>query len=191
MSNIGYIRVSTAGQNQARQLAGLEFDRTFEDTATGSSTDRPGLTALFDYVREGDSVTIHSLDRLARSVVDLLNLLQQFTDKGVAVRFHKENLNYDPDDHFGKLMIQQLAAFAEFEKSIIKERAREGIEKAKKRGAYKNHGRISVWDTKKQRQAEQWLADGESMTNIAINLGISRSTLFKHFKKPDQQPLDL
>lgn len=90
MSNIGYKRVSTVDQNTDRQLAGLTLDKVFEDKLSGKDTNRPGLQACLAYLREGDTLHVHSLDRLGRNTLDILALVEQLNNRGVIVRFHKE-----------------------------------------------------------------------------------------------------
>jgi DNA invertase Pin-like site-specific DNA recombinase len=148
MAHVAYIRVSTTEQNTDRQLAytGIEFDEVFEDKASGKNTERDGLKAMLKYVRAGDTVHVHSIDRLGRSLIDLKTLVTQLNDKGVAVHFHKEKLDFKVGkaDKFQTLMFDMLGAFAEFERSMIKERQREGIEKAKEKGVYNKDKRKKV-----------------------------------------------
>lgn len=146
--NIAYIRVSSQGQNTERQLSdvGIEFDYIYEEKASGKDTDREQLKLMLHYARSGDTVYVHSIDRLGRSLVDLKNIVTELNDKGVTVKFHKENLEFvsGTTNSVHTLMFDMLAAFAEFERSIIKERQREGIEKAKAKGVYKKDKRKKV-----------------------------------------------
>jgi len=133
---VGYVRVSSEGQNTARQLDGVPVDRTFEDKVSGKSLDRPQLEAMLAFVREGDEVLVHSMDRLARNLDDLRRLVQSLTKKGVKVTFMKEGMTFTGDDsHLSLLMLSMMGAFAEFERSLLLERQREGIALAKARGA--------------------------------------------------------
>ena len=118
----------------------------FEDKASGKNTDRPALQDMLGYVRDGDTVHVHSIDRLGRSLVDLKNLVTELNKDGVTVKFHKENLEFSSgkQNPMQTLMFDMLASFAEFERSIIKERQREGIEKAKAKGVYKKDKRKKV-----------------------------------------------
>ena len=138
MATIGYIRVSTVEQNTDRQLDGLQFDKTFTEKCSGGSTNRPALEAMLEFVREGDTVIVHSIDRLARNSVDLLRLVSDFKTLGVSVVFHRENLTFSAghQDPMNELMLSMIGAFAQFERSVLKERQAEGIEKAKKKGVY-------------------------------------------------------
>ena len=148
MAQVAYIRVSSVGQNTERQLSdtGITFDKIFDDQASGKDTNRKGLEAMLEYVREGDVVHVHSIDRLGRSLVDLKTLVTQLNNKGVSVKFHKEKLDFEvgKKDDLQNLMFSMLGAFAEFERSMIKERQREGIEKAKAKGVYNKDKRKKV-----------------------------------------------
>jgi DNA invertase Pin-like site-specific DNA recombinase len=146
---VGYVRVSSVDQNTDRQLSGIEdLDRTFVDKASGKNTDRPELTQLLRYVRDGDTVVVHSMDRLARNVGDLRRLVDELTARGVTVEFVKEKLTFTgaEDSPFSTLMLNLLGAVAEFERSLIKERQREGIEAAKRRGVYSGRKRSLTTD---------------------------------------------
>ena len=135
---IGYIRVSTLDQHTERQLDGIEVDKTFTDTASGKDTKRPQLELMLSFVRSGDTVIVHSMDRLARNLDDLRLLVQTLTGKGVRIEFVKEHLTFTGEySPIAKLMLSVMGAFAEFEQVLIKERQREGIAQAKKRGAFK------------------------------------------------------
>ena len=179
MTDVGYIRVSTIEQNTERQLDGVTVDRVFEDKASGGSADRPQLQALLDYVREGDVVHVHSIDRLARSLRDLQDLIEALTEWGVAILFHKEGLTFDgTPSPFQTLQLQVIGAVAQFERSIIKERQREGIAKAKERGVYANRNR------KVQASRIAALkADGMGATEIARTTGISRTHVYRLLKE--------
>lgn len=134
----GYRRVSSADQNLDRQELGA-VDYMYEEKLSGSSRNRPELEQLLRYVRDDDTVVVYSIDRLARSMVDLLNIVEEIKAKGASIRFIKENLEFssDKENHYAELQFTMLAAFAQFERKLIKDRQREGIEKAKARGVYK------------------------------------------------------
>ena len=136
MAQVGYIRVSSTDQNVERQLQGVELDKSFTDKASGKNTDRPGWQACREYLREGDTLHVHSIDRLGRSMSDLLRIVDELTGKGISIHFHKENLVFSAGgaDPMQKLQFSMLAAFAEFERALIRERQREGIELAKAAG---------------------------------------------------------
>ena len=171
MAQVGYVRVSSVDQNTDRQLDGIALDKMFVDKVSGATTDRPQLLAMLDYVREGDCIVVHSIDRLARSLGDLLSLVESLTAKGVAIRFHKEQLHFTGDDNPTQhLMLSMMGAVAQFERSMIKERQREGIAKAK--GVYK--GRVKTVDDEAIR-AE--IAAGSSFRKTAEKLNVSLSTV--------------
>jgi DNA invertase Pin-like site-specific DNA recombinase len=135
---VGFIRVSTLDQNTVRQLEGETLDRVFTDKASGKDQNRPELDALIQYVRDGDTVLVHSMDRLARNLDDLRAIVRRITEKKAQVRFVHENLTFTGDDSpMATLMLSVMGAFAEFERSLIRERQREGIALAKARGVYK------------------------------------------------------
>ena len=174
---VGYQRVSTIDQNTARQLDGIQVDRMFTDHASGKDTKRPQLTACLDYVREGDELVIHSMDRLARNVEDLRRVVRDLTGRGVTVRFCKEGLTFTGEDSpMNQLLLTMLGAVAEFERSLILERQREGIAVAKVKGKYK--GRSPSLSNAQARQAAQRLTDGESATELAKEYGVSRATIY-------------
>ena len=143
---IGYIRISTADQHTDRQLAGLELDRIFTDKASGKNIDRPQLTALLSYIRDGDHVFVHSLDRMARNLMDLRRIVSDLVARDITILFVTENLTFGPDQSspMSTLLLNMLGAVAEFERTLILERQREGIAAARARGAYREIGRAHV-----------------------------------------------
>ena len=130
---IGYIRVSSLDQNHERQLDSIALDKVFTDKASAKDTNRPQLQAALNHIRSGDTLIVHSMDRLARNVEDMLRLVREMNDRGVSVQFVKENMTFTAgnDDPRSTLMFTMLSAFAQFERSLIKERQREGIALAK------------------------------------------------------------
>jgi DNA invertase Pin-like site-specific DNA recombinase len=178
---IGYKRVSTIDQNTARQLDGVPLDKFFEDKASGKDTNRPQLQAALGYCREGDTLVVHSMDRLARSLVDLRGMVTKLTGRGVAVEFVKENLRFNGDDSpMAILLLSLLGAVAEFERSLILERQREGIAIAKNAGKYK--GRSRSLTSEKVAELLARAANGEQKTQIAKAFGISRETLYSYLR---------
>ena len=179
---IGYARVSSKDQNLDRQLAALKKEkvfRVFTDTVSGSSTQRPGLDGALNYVRAGDQLIVVSMDRLARSLIDLHRLVDESTERGVSVKFLKEGQTYSLDSSpVAKLMLGLLGSVAEFERSIIRERQAEGIAKAKARGVYK--GRAKVLNEEQVVQAREWVSEGVPKTEVARRFGIGRTTLYKY-----------
>ncbi len=179
---IGYIRVSSFDQNPDRQLESVKLDRTFIDKASGKDTNRPELEKLLAYIREGDAMIVHSLDRLARNLDDLRRIVNSLTSRGVRVEFIKENLVFTGEDSpMANLLLSVMGAFAEFERAIIRERQREGITLAKAKGAYRGRKRVltevQVADLKSR------LAAGESKTKLAQEMCISRETLYQYFRR--------
>ena len=137
---IGYIRVSSVDQNTERQLDGIKLDKVFTDKLSGKTVVRPQLLAAIAHLREGDALVVHSMDRLARNVEDMLRLVRELNERGVSVQFIKENMTFQAgsEDPRSTLMFTMLSAFAQFERALIKERQREGIALAKaKGGVYK------------------------------------------------------
>lgn len=174
---VGYIRVSTLDQNTERQLEGVDLDRTFTDKASGKDTARPELEALLRYVREGDIVVVHSMDRLARNLDDLRRLVRQMTDKGVKVQFVKEGMTFTGENNpLSILMLSLVGAVAEFERALIRERQREGIALAKAKGVYK--GRKRALSANQVVDLKARIAAGEKKAKLAREFGISRDTLY-------------
>lgn len=177
--HVGYIRVSTLVQNTARQLDGVVLDKVFEDKASGKDTARPQLSACLDFLREGDTLHVHSMDRLARNLDDMRRLVKDLTGRGVVVQFHKEGLAFAGDDSpMNTLLLSMLGAVAEFERSLILERQREGIAIAKAEGKYK--GRKSKLSEEQANQLRQRAASGEKKAVLAREYGISRETLYTY-----------
>jgi len=175
--DVGYIRVSTDDQNTARQLDGVALDRTFEDKLSGRDTKRPALQEALAYVREGDTLHVHSIDRLARNLQDLLAVLTDLTGRGVAVKFHKEALAFTGEaDPFQALQLQIIGAVAEFERALIRERQREGIALAKRAG--KHLGRPSKLTQEQAKEILARAAKGEEKKALAEEYGVSRQTLY-------------
>ncbi|OBH14876.1 recombinase family protein [Mycolicibacter sinensis] len=176
---VGYERVSTAEQSTDRQLAGIKVDRTFTDKASGKSTDRPALSEALRYLRDGDTFVIHSMDRLARNLEDLRRTVRELTSRGVRVEFVKESMTFTGDDSpMNTLLLSMLGAVAEFERSLILERQREGIALAKARGVYK--GRRAKLDGDQADELRSRLAAGESATKLATEFGISRQSVYNY-----------
>jgi DNA invertase Pin-like site-specific DNA recombinase len=179
---VGYIRVSSWEQNTDRQLADETLDKVFVDKVSGATTaNREQLQVMIEFVRDGDVVVVHSMDRLARNLDDLKQVVNKLTGKGVTVQFKKECLTFtgEADNAMSKLLLNVLGAFAEFERSLIKERQREGIAQAKAKGdVYK--GRKKALSDVDVARVKTMLADGVSKTAIAKEFGVSRETLYKY-----------
>ena len=185
---IGYKRVSTVDQSTARQLDGILIDKFYEDKASGKNTQRPQLQAALEYCREGDTLVVHSMDRLARSLVDLRKIVHDLTVRGVAVEFLKENLRFVGEDSpISILLLSLLGAVAEFERALILERQREGIAIAKAAGKYK--GRRRVLNASQLNVLRDRVAAGERKTVLAREFGISRETLYCYLRIPREQSI--
>lgn len=176
MADLAYIRVSSSDQNIERQLDGLTFDKVYTDKVSGSTTDRPALFELKEYARSGDVIHVHSIDRLARSLIDLKTLVSDWNKDGVSVKFHKENMVFSAEksnDPMTELMFNMLASFAEFERSMIRSRQAEGIAKAKATGVYK--GRMP--NKSRNSKIMALLNNGKSIRKIAEEVGCNPSTV--------------
>jgi DNA invertase Pin-like site-specific DNA recombinase len=175
---VGYVRVSTVDQNTARQLDGVDVERIFEDKVSGKSTDRPKLAEMLRFVRDGDTVVVHSMDRLARNMDDLRKLVKDMNARGIKIQFMKEGLTFTGDDSpMSKLLLSMLGAVAEFEREIILERQREGIAAAKANGVYK--GRKPSLTPEQERELAARAAAGQKKTDLAREYGISRETVYR------------
>jgi DNA invertase Pin-like site-specific DNA recombinase len=179
---VGYIRVSSADQNPVRQLDGEAVECLFTEHASGKDTKRPQLDAMLTYVRHGDTVVVHSMDRLARNLDDLRQLVHQLTTKGIQIQFVKEGLTFTGDDSpMATLLLSVMGAFAEFERSLIRERQREGIAAARQRGAYR--GRKQALDAAAIAELTAQVAAGVPKAQVARDFGISRETLYQYLRR--------
>ena len=180
---VGYIRVSSLDQNAERQLDGIHLEKIFTDKASGKDTHRPQLQAALNHVRLGDTLVVHSMDRLARNVEDMLRLVREMNDRGVSVDFIKENMSFTTgnDDPRCTLMFTMLSAFAQFERSLIKERQQEGIALAKAKGTvYK--GRKPALNAERIAQLREQAATGANRSKLAKEFKISRETLYQYIR---------
>jgi DNA invertase Pin-like site-specific DNA recombinase len=181
-NKIGYIRVSSFEQNPARQLDGIDLKKYFIDKVSGKDRDRPKLKEMIEYARDGDTIVVHSMDRLARNLDDLRKLVFQFTDNGIKVEFVKECLTFTGDDSpMSNLLLSMMGAVAEFERDLIKERQMEGIAIAKNKGVYK--GRKPALQQEKIEEIKIRVNKGDKKTHIAKDFGISRETLYQYLRK--------
>ena len=178
---VAYVRVSAADQNEARQLEAVgECDRVYvEKQSARSRADRVKLAECIGYLRDGDELVVASMDRLARSLVDLKQIVGEITAKGASVIFVHERATYAAGAHDPRadLMLSLLGAFAEFERAIIRERQAEGIAIAKAKGKYK--GRKRVLTDEQIAKARARIVAGEGPSAIARDLGVGRSTLYR------------
>ena len=177
MASVGYVRVSSVNQNTERQDLG-EVDKIFTEKLSGKDTKRPELLAMIDYVRDGDTIVVYSIDRLARDLRDLQDIISKLNDKGVAITFLSEKLTFGAgvDDALAKLQLQMMGAFAEFERNIIRKRQAEGITKAKERGVYTNRKRKTTIDYEKVKSLRN---EGLSTYRIANDMRISRMSVHR------------
>ena len=170
---VGYKRVSSTSQSLARQELPDVNDRIFEEKLSGATKERPALQEMLKYIRAGDEVHVHSIDRLARNLRDLQDIVQSVLNKDASIRFITEGLHFhdregSQGDHLQHLMFQMLGAFAEFEKNIIQSRRQEGINAAKAAGKYKGRGKtiddeliIDLYNEgRKAKEIAEWLGIG-------------------------------
>ncbi len=186
---IGYKRVSTVDQNTMRQLEGVAVDEVFEDKASGKSiVQRPALEAMLKHVRKGDVVLCHSMDRMAPNLDDLRRIVLGLTSRGVRVEFTKEGLSFTGEDSaLSKLLLSVMRAFAEFERSLILERQREGIAIAKAAGKYK--GRKRTLTEEMIAELRRRVECGEPKARLARELQISRETVYQYINNEPRERL--
>ena len=174
---IGYVRVSSIDQNTVRQLDGIPVDKMFTDKASGKDTNRPQLKSALDYLRDGDVLVVHSMDRLGRNLSDLLQTVESLNGRGVVVEFVKEGLTFTGDDSaMSKLMLTIMGGVAEFERAMIRERQLEGIAKAKQAGKYR--GRQSTMTAAQVQAIRERAAAGENKTALAREFRVTRQTIY-------------
>lgn len=184
---IGYVRVSSVEQNTGRQLEGIEVDRIFVDQASGKNTNRPKFQEMLNYVREGDKIIVHSMDRFARSLKDLVTEVEQLIKQGIAIQFVKENITFTAESTpMDNLMLQLMGAFAQFERSIILERQKEGIKLAALQGKYK--GRVHKLNLEQTYALRKAWQDGLYPSKVALGkaFGISRQAVYRYLKQVHQ-----
>ena len=183
---IGYARVSTDEQNEARQLKSFadyseKITKIFTDKMSGKDTNRPQLKAMLDYVREGDVIVVSDFSRLARSTTDMLQIVKELTDKGVALISIKEKV--DTDTPQGRFMLTIFAALAELERETILQRQREGISIAKKQGKYKGRKPLSFNEEQFRAECQKWRNGEQTATDTMKKLGIKRNRFYEIVKK--------
>ena len=185
-TNIGYARVSTEEQNEARQLESFRtfrepISKTFIDKCSGKNMNRPQLKAMLDYVREGDVVVVSDFSRLARSTKDMLQIVQDLTDKGVGLISMKENL--DTETPQGKFMLTVFAALAELERATILQRQREGIEIAKSEGKYKGRKPVPVDEDQFRAECAKWRSGEQTARETMQKLNIKPNRFYRIVKR--------
>ncbi len=180
--HVGYVRVSGIDQNELRQLDGLNLDKTFTDKVSGKDINRPQLELLLSFLREGDTLVCHSMDRLGRNLDDLRKIVLDLTGRGVHVQFVKERLVFTGEDSpMANLLLSVMGAFAQFERELIRERQREGIALAKRRGAYV--GRKRSLTPVEAADLLRRVGCGESKTALARELGVTRDTIYRYIRR--------
>lgn len=178
---VGYVRVSSLDQKTLRQLDGIPVDRVYTDYVSGKDQNRPALEDMLDFVRDGDTVVVHSMDRLARNLEDLRSIVRRLTAKHVRVEFVHEKLTFTGDDNaMATLLLNVMGAFAEFERSLIRERQREGIALAKVRGAYR--GRSRSLSPQQATELCEKAAAGVPKAVLAREYDISRETVYSYLR---------
>lgn len=181
--NVAYVRVSTVEQNEDRQLEALKkhnIDKWFTEKVSGKDTNRPKLKAMLDFVREGDTIYIHDFSRLARSTKDLLDIVEELKAKNVHLVSNKENI--DSSTPSGKLMLTMIGAIAEFERSNLLERQKEGIAVAKQKGKYRGGQIKNIDSVLFDKLYDQYHHREITKTQFAARLNVSRPTLDKLLK---------
>jgi len=188
--NVGYVRVSTTDQSTARQLDGVTLDRVFEEKASAKSTERPVLQECLRYLRDNDILHVHSIDRLARNLADLERIVSELNARGVEVRFLKENLTFSGnEDPMARLLLQLLGSFSQFERSIIRERANEGIKAAQKRGI--RFGRPVKLTEQQKLEIRSRAVWGTSKKALAAEYGISTQLVYVVLKEGKESSAEL
>ena len=183
---IGYARVSTEEQNEARQLESFRsfsepISKTFIDKCSGKNMNRPQLKAMLEYVREGDVVVVSDFSRLARSTRDMLQIVQDLSEKGVGLISMKEHL--DTDTPQGKFMLTVFAALAELERATILQRQREGIEIAKADGKYTGRKPLPLDEAKFRAECAKWRAGEQTARETMQNLNIKSNRFYRIVKR--------
>lgn len=184
--NIAYVRVSTIEQNEERQIEALKkynIDKWYTEKVSAKDTNRPKLKEMLDYVREGDTIYVHDFSRLARSTKDLLSIVEQLQEKKVHLVSNKENI--DTTTPTGKLMLTMIGAIAEFERTNLLERQREGIAIAKQQNKYKGRKPKEIPDFDKW--YKKYITREINKVQFAKETGVSRPTLDKLIKQYQEQ----
>ena len=184
--HIGYIRVSSKDQNperQQEQLAAYNLYDCFIDYASGKDTERPQLSDAIARLHKGDTLVVYSMDRLARNLDDLRRIVLELTGRGVAVQFVKEAQTFTGEDtSIAKLLLSVMGAFAEFERSLIRERQLEGIAIAKAKGVYKGRKAALTSERIAEMVAKDKANNQKNRAALAREYSISRETLYQYLK---------
>ena len=181
---VGYARVSTLEQNEARQIKAfdeLKIEKVFLDKQSGKDANRPQLKAMLEYIREGDTVTVESISRVARNVKDLLNIVEAINAKGAEFVSLKENI--DTTTPTGKFMLTVFAAMAELERETTLQRQREGIAIAKEEGKYKGKPKAQIDTEALRRECKLWRAGEQTATATMKKLDLKPNTFYRRVKE--------
>jgi DNA invertase Pin-like site-specific DNA recombinase len=175
--NVGYIRVSSEGQNTDRQLDTILLDKRFIDKLSGATKDRPQLNACLQYIRAGDTLHIHSIDRLARSLRDLQEIVDGLVTRGITIIFHTERLTFANEENpVSTMMLQMLGMIAQFERTLTRKRQSEGIAIAKSKGRHLGRPKL---DYNRRIEAIELSKSGNNISQISRTMGLSRSSISK------------
>ena len=181
---IGYARVSTEEQNEARQIEyfnSMGVEKVFLDKMTGSTAARPQLKAMLEYAREGDTIYISEISRLARSVRDLLDIVEALKQKGVRLVSKKESV--DTETETGRFLLTIWGAMAELERETIRSRQREGIEIAKRENKYKGRKPIEVDEAAFRAECSKWREGKQTAQDTFKKLGLTKNVFYNFVKK--------
>ena len=181
---IGYVRVSTQEQNEGRQteaFSNMGMDKVYIDKQSGKNINRPQLTEMLSYIRDGDTVVVESISRLARNTKDLLDIVEKIKNKGASLISLKENI--DTDSVSGKFMLTIFAAMAELERGYILERQAEGIELAKREGKYKGRAPIPVDEERFRKVCAKWRSGKITAVQAMNELELKPNTFYRNVKK--------
>lgn len=183
LMKVGYIRVSTEEQHTDRQetiMQKYEVEKIYSEKISGKNTDRPQLQKMLDYIRDGDTLVIESYSRLARSTADLIKLVERLNEKGVNLISDKEHI--DTTTPQGKLMFTIFAGLAEFERTCLLERQREGIAEAKKQGKYKGRQPIKVDSEQFKAVYTRWRNDEITARQAMAELNLKPDTFYRRVR---------
>lgn len=185
---VGYIRVSTEEQNTARQeilMQELGVEKVFIDKLSGKNTSRPQLMEMMNFIREGDTVVVSEISRLARNTKDLLSLVDQMKEKGVHFESKKEGIDTTTDT--GKFMLTIFAAVSELERSYILSRQREGIDAKKARGEYLGRPKIQVDERQFEDEYNLWKSGQITAVTAMKHLGLKPNTFYRMVKAREEK----
>lgn len=188
MALIGYARVSSIGQSLESQLNRLQHcEKIYQEKETGTSNQRPQLTACIDYVRDGDVLVVTRLDRLARSTLHLCQLAEALEKKSVQLHVLDQAIN--TEDATGRLLFNMLGAIAQFETEIRAERQRDGIEAAKARGV--SFGKKKKLSQSDQDELRRRRREGALIRELSVDFKLGKSSVYRYLEEPSQEICDV